>query len=370
MRVLFLDCSRRYGGASSRCLNLLSMAPRGTWALAGLKNSAVVKEAEKRGFEVHIIGRSKCDPTIFFRLKKLIREEKFQLIDVQNPQSKFWGVLAAPRTVPLISTLNSWYINEHGGSLKGRCYQFLELKSAFRTAAFIAVSREIEGKLKTEGIAAEKIHYVHNGIGAEVAAVEADRQWLGRTFGIDVSGTVCCAVGRLVQAKGFEHLIRGLARLKDRPVSCLIVGDGGERQKLERMIAERKLGERIKITGMQAQDDVYRIVKSSDIYILSSVTEGMPMSVLEAAILEKPILATRVGQLPETFSDRKEALLIEKADDVKIASGVIELMDDPEKAGEMGVRAGERIRQAFSLDSQIRALEEIYKRHLEAGPQR
>ena len=144
MRVLFLDLSVRYGGASSRCLNLLSYVSKNEFALAGLQNSAVMKEAAKRGIEYYELGSSKFSPLILVKLWAILKSGDFDIIDVQNPQAKVWGIFVSLWfDIPLLSTLHSWYSNEHCGSFKGKLYQAFELITTPVTTSYIAVSKDI-----------------------------------------------------------------------------------------------------------------------------------------------------------------------------------------------------------------------------------
>ncbi|MCL4824965.1 MAG: hypothetical protein KJZ57_12185, partial [Anaerolineales bacterium] len=114
-KTLIVDLSNLYGGSSSRVLSLLTRFPAGTAALAGLERGAVTREALRLGLPVHVLGSRKTDPRILSRLVRLIRSEAYQALDSQNIQSKVFASLAASLTrVALVSTINSWYANEHG----------------------------------------------------------------------------------------------------------------------------------------------------------------------------------------------------------------------------------------------------------------
>src|SRR5512144_909334 len=128
-KVLVVDFSNNYGGSSSRVLLLMQQAAPGTIALAALKSGAIARQAIQLGLPVHTLANHKADPRLLVRLVRVIRQEGYNLLDSQNIQSKFWANLAAIATkVALVSTLNSWYANEHGrASRKGRIYTSLEL---------------------------------------------------------------------------------------------------------------------------------------------------------------------------------------------------------------------------------------------------
>jgi hypothetical protein len=139
-KTLIVDLSMQYGGSSSRVLSLLKHLPPSRIALAGIAEGAVTLRAHSIGHAVHIVGTGKFDPSIVFRLVRLVRDEGYQVLDTQNIQSKLWGSLAAGVTgTALVSTIHSWYSAEHGGSWKGRIYQFVENAS---NSNLITVSSE------------------------------------------------------------------------------------------------------------------------------------------------------------------------------------------------------------------------------------
>ena len=141
-KVLILDLSLKYGGATSRILSLMSRADPETIGLAALQDSFISQEALKLNIPTHIIGQSKTDLGIGRGLAALIDREGYQVLDTQNIQSKFWGSIAAQRkNIALVSTINSWYANEHGKvSLKGKIYTTLELATNSNLDLYITVS--------------------------------------------------------------------------------------------------------------------------------------------------------------------------------------------------------------------------------------
>src|SRR5689334_24264380 len=153
-KVLVVDLSNFYGGASSRVLSLMARAQPGTIALAGLEMGAITKQARKLGLPVRALGKHKADPRLLFRLIKLIRQECYNVLDSQNIQSKFWANLAAIATgTALVSTLNSWYANEHGkASNKGRMYTSLELLTNQSLDLYVTVSQKDRQSLLKAGL--------------------------------------------------------------------------------------------------------------------------------------------------------------------------------------------------------------------------
>ncbi|HKJ39164.1 MAG TPA: glycosyltransferase, partial [Anaerolineales bacterium] len=154
VKTLIVDLSRKFGGASSRVLTLMQNFPSSQASLAVLENSPIAREAQRLGLPFVIVGKYKTSPLIFFRLVSMIRRNGYHVLDTQNPQSKFWGSFAAWVTgIPLVSTLNSWYIDEHGKrSVRGFLYSLLEFGTNFALSRYIVVSQSIFDALVRYGV--------------------------------------------------------------------------------------------------------------------------------------------------------------------------------------------------------------------------
>ncbi len=363
LRVLILDLSRGYGGSSSRLLGLMSRFSPEEMALATLQGKPLAAAARQQGLSVYEVGRHKLDPLILPRLVRLIRQGGFQIIDTQNIQSKWWGSLAAMFTgTTLVSTLNSWYNLEHGGSLKGRLYTLLELLTNFRLDGYIVVSASVRQAVLQAGIKAEMIDLIYNAVEIDPDTVPGDAGWLRSKFGLPAEAIVCTAVGRLVWAKGYEDLIRalaGIARQEPR-LHCLILGEGELRKRLEDLILETGMEGRVHLAGFYERQEVLSIVKAGDIFVMPSRQEGTPLALLEAAALGKPILATACGGIPELVQDGQEALLVPVGDSTQLGLSLLRLSRDPHLARQLGLQAQSKVRSAFSLKSQAEATRQAY----------
>jgi len=174
-------------------------------------------------------------------------------------------------------------------------------------------------------------------------------------------------VGRLVEAKGFPHLINSmrLAGQERGDLRCLIVGEGHLRTALEEQIAGAGLQGRVILAGFRQHDDVLRIVNACDLFLMPSVTEGTPIGLLEAMALGKPIIASRVGGIPAVVTDGGEALLIEPGDEAGLAQAILRLAADSTLARRLGSAAEQRARQDFALEVQVQATLDVYRKALQ-----
>jgi glycosyltransferase involved in cell wall biosynthesis len=345
-------------------LGLLSKLPAGQAALAALDGSPVAERAHTLGLEVHTVGKNKADPRIVGRLVRLIRRGGFQVVDTQNPQAKLWGSLAAVQAkVALVSTLNSWYESEHGGSLKGHLYQTLERVSRREADMFIAVSPDIRHRLLASGIPEEAVALILNAVDIEPATILSDRDRLCREFDLPEGAYICCAVGRLVEAKGFSYLIAGFKRLTETypDLYCLIVGEGYLYKRLAELIAQLGLETRVRLLGFREHEQTLAIVKACDLFVMPSLSEGTPVSLLEAASMGLPIVATHVGGIPALLTHEQEGLLVEPASQEALITAIAYLHDHPETASRLGAQARQRVIRDFSLSEQAKATQNVYR---------
>jgi glycosyltransferase involved in cell wall biosynthesis len=366
-KTLIIDLSHRFGGGSERGLGLLQALPPGSAALAALAGRPVYERAQSLGLEVYPVGHSKTDPRIAWRLIRLIREGKFQVLDTQNPQSKFWGSIASAWTgAALVSTLNSWPLDEHLGGNRGKAYYFLERATAGLTDLFIAVSSEIRGRLQAIGVPDEAIAMIPNAVEINPDPIPGDGAWLRDTFNLPNGSRICCAVGRLVEAKGYPHLIAAMERLRHRlpRLYCLIVGSGHLHEVLAEQIARSGLQERVRLLGFRDHDQALAILKASDFFVMPSLTEGTPVALLEAAALARPVVASRVGGIPDLVTEPHTALLTPPGDEIALADAMAWICEHPAEAASMGENAREMALVKFNRQTQIAALKQAYARAL------
>ncbi|GIK10696.1 MAG: glycosyl transferase [Anaerolineaceae bacterium] len=364
-KTLIVDLSNLYGGSSSRVLSLLTRFPAGTAALAGLERGAVTREALRLGLPVHVLGSRKTDPRILSRLVRLIRSEGYQALDSQNIQSKVFASLAASLTrAALVSTINSWYANEHGkASLKGKIYTAVELATNWNLSLYIAVSERDRQNLLRARIPEDDIALIYNAVDA-AQPPPADRGFLRREFNLPTDSTVCLAVGRLVRVKGYDVLVEAIKQAASHMsnIVCVIVGEGEAHEELTRQIHEAGLDGRVILAGYLPRETIASALASCDVFAMPSRYEGTPIAVLEAAAMACPILASDAGGIPELVANEEHALLVQPEDPSALAQGLIRLGADRAFARRLGENAQRRVREKFSLEAQVAATMDVYRK--------
>lgn len=225
-----------------------------------------------------------------------------------------------------------------------------------RADAIVAVAHGIKRDLmESFGVPAHKIVVIYNPIDGQSirarAAEPVDHPWFSKQ-----EQHLIVAVGRLVKLKGFDLLIRAMAQLSV-PTRLVIIGDGEERSSLERLIASLGLADRVALLGFQ--ENPWKYMARADLFVLSSLTEGMPNVIGEAMALGLPIVATDCSPgVREYLDDGRAGLLVPPGDPRALAEGIQRLLLDESLRQELAWRGRERVAQ-FDLSVALRAYEKL-----------
>ena len=252
---------------------------------------------------------------------------------------------------------------EIGERLKARYYRALGNYTSRYNQRVIAVSRAVRDDLIEQGIPARRITVIQNGIPLPQIDPAAGKR-IRRELGIKEEETVIGAVGRLSPQKDYPTMLRAFSEVvrKSPEAVLLIAGDGYLRDNLQKLSDKLGIRERVKFLGYRS--DVLEVVSSFDIYALSSLWEGLPLAVLEAMALQKPVAATAVPGTKEALVDGKTGFLVPLKNAHSLAGKIAELIKDPAKARKMGEAGRRRARERFTLKRVVDEHEALYRRYL------
>lgn len=261
------------------------------------------------------------------------------------------GAVARAHRVPTVSTVHGYT----GGGRRNRLYERVQSLALKRADAVIAVSAPLVERLAKDGIPRNKIHCIPNGFTSLVdilTRVEA-RQRLGIRAGVLVAGWV----GRLSREKGADVMLDALAE-SDPKWHLSMIGEGDELDHLRQQAATLRISDRITWHGPIA--NAGSLLTAFDAFVLSSRTEGTPITLLEAMNAAVPIVATRVGGVPDIVNS-SHALLVPADQPSMIAQALSELEREPSAATDRTMRARERLLQSFSLATWLDAVDSVYE---------
>jgi glycosyltransferase involved in cell wall biosynthesis len=261
------------------------------------------------------------------------------------------GTLARARRIPTVSTAHGFT----GGGRRDRIYERIQCLALRRANAVIAVSEPLAKLLARAGISRETIHCVPNAFAPPLNVVTrlAARDRLGIAPGALVAGWV----GRLSREKGADVMLEALVEA-DAPWQLSIIGDGPERHVLERQAANLGIADRITWHGRV--ENAGSLLTAFDAFVLSSRTEGTPMTLFEAMAASVPIVATRVGGVPDVVSS-SHAILVPSEQPRMIARALADVVSEPSKAGHRSQLARERLVQSYGTAKWLDAISSVYE---------
>ncbi|MBT7864443.1 MAG: glycosyltransferase [Gemmatimonadetes bacterium] len=209
-----------------------------------------------------------------------------------------------------------------------------------RADRITAVSEQIAGRLADHGVA-HKTQVVANGVSDRFQP--RDRSAARQALGLPVDAVICLFVGMLIPVKGLDFLLSALQQVVDERLLCVLVGDGPERQALERQAEENGLVDRVSFAGACPSDQVPAWLAACDFLVLSSLSEGRPNVILEAHASGRATLATDVGGTGELIEDGRTGLLVPSQDMAAMVAALQRLTGDADLRDRLGSAARERL---------------------------
>jgi glycosyltransferase involved in cell wall biosynthesis len=380
MKILHLIDSGGLYGAEMMLMSLASEQLQlghhpviGSIRKPGLPEKPIEEEARRRGLEVIAFPmRPGPNPFGASRLLAFARKLDIDIIHSHGYKTNIMlGLLPSwLRRIPIISTLHGW--TSTGRWTKMRLNEELDALSLRFVDKIVLVNQGMLEKPKIRSLPQKNLCIVNNGI--EVAGSGASSR--GSAIGeVGISeirtfcdgGAVVASIGRLSEEKGFSYLVEAVQRVRQEigeDVRLLLVGDGPLRGELQRQADESGLHENFLITGYlkNARD----LLGFADIYAISSLTEGLPITLLEAMASKTPVIATAVGGIPYVVQDEREALLVKPQDVQALAQAIIKLIRDDSLAACLAENALLKVAEEYSSNLMAEKYLGLYRDVLES----
>ena len=226
---------------------------------------------------------------------------------------------------------------------------------------YLPVSRDLAARLRERlHIPATKLQVIHNSINTAAYEAPADPALQARLSPAGRPVVLC--VARLDAQKGHRHLLAAAASVPQAQI--VLAGDGPERTALRRQAAELGLQDRVTFLGYRA--DVAALLAASDICVLPSLYEGLPLAVLEAMAARKPVVATHIGGTTEAITSGETGLLVPPADPAALAQSIRTLLSDPALAANLSAAGYAHVRDSFSAARMVQQVTGVYTELLAA----
>jgi glycosyltransferase involved in cell wall biosynthesis len=305
------------------------------------------------------------DLKAFLKLYDLMRKHSYHIVHCHSSKAGILGRLAAWKAgVPkIIFTVHGWGINEYQSWMVRVLYTWVERFTGARSTKVVCVSESDLLKARSlKLVTDDKLIVIYNGLPAP-----DNREGLLRgELGIDKDDIIVGTVARLASQKDPLFLLLVAARMinNDNKIKgegrlCFVlIGDGPLRPECEKFISENNLINNVFLLG--TREEAAELVQDFDIFVLFSRWEGLPLTIIEAMLAGRPVVANIVGGIGELVVHQETGLLINKLDVNEAEKALVNLIFDPEKRLSMGYAGRQRARKFFSLDKMVGKYRELY----------
>nr|WP_246551395.1 glycosyltransferase [Geobacter hydrogenophilus] len=337
--------------------------------VAALKNSRnpnteLAEAARRAGLTTVVVPcGGRFDAGVIGTLAEVLRKSGAHIVHSHNYKSNYYARRAAALTGA------RWIVTNHGrrAGFKLLVYALLDALLVRKANRVVAVSPRIADQLAALGISRRVLSVIDNGVDFNRFENLPDKIDAGRSLGVSEDSYVIGTVGALTEEKGHCYLLQAVTSVrKSMPNAvCVLVGDGPERTRLEQMAREQGIAEAVVFAGKR--DDVPSILPRFDLFVLPSLSEGLPMALLEAQAAKAPVIATNVGAIPSVIQNGITGRIVPSGDAPVLAEAIICSHDEADNTRHMALKGYERVKEHYSAEIMAQRYLEIYREMILTG---
>jgi glycosyltransferase involved in cell wall biosynthesis len=323
------------------------------------------EELRRDGYPVAVLERRPgVDWGCLFRLARFLQRERINLVHAHQYTPFFYGAAARLlyRRPPVLFTEHGRFHPDYPRRKRILANRLL----LQRRDRVVGVGRAVgQAVIQNEGISAERVQIIYNGIDMSAFSSQSvDRLAIRREIGVNAWDFVIILVARLDPLKDHATAIRAMEHVvwHRREARLVLVGEGAELARIENMVHERTLKPYVRFLGLRT--DVARLLLAADVFLLTSISEGIPLTVIEAMAAGLPVVATQVGGVSEIVEDGYTGLLAPAGDDANLAERLLRLAADPALRAQMGQLGRQRVMDLFSESQMHDRYLELYQEML------
>ncbi len=362
MTSIHIDTAKTWRGGQNQVLltvNGLSALGHPATLVANKRGELAQRASEGLRF-VPFSPRSEFDVRAAWQLARVFARIQPDVIHAHDPHGIALAAMAlkspmAPKKRPLFVAARrvDFHLQRHA---------FSRWKNK-QVDVWICASAMIADMIVRDGIAADRVAVVHEGVNVtqidKVPRVDAHA-----AFFLPHNALIVGNIAALVPHKGQKHLIAAAARVvRQLPdTRFVILGEGELREPLERQIKDLGLERHVILGGFRT--DVIGLLKSFDLFVMSSITEGLGTSILDAMACGKAVIGTRTGGIPEAVQDEHTGLLVPPHDEGAMAAAIIRLLEDHTLRVRLEVSARQRASEYFGVERMVTETLGVYQRSL------
>jgi glycosyltransferase involved in cell wall biosynthesis len=303
----------------------------------------------------------------------LMAEKQIDLVHAHTPVAafvtrRFAQPLRRERGLKAVYTAHGFHFHRHGNPVTNKLFELIEKKAGAWTDYLVVINREDEEAARRLKIVPPERLFFMPGVGIDLEQYsparvsEEDIAAICRELKLSATDKLVTMVAEFTRNKRHRDVVQAMAILKRPDVHVAFVGEGGCRTEVETQVAQLGLHDRIHFVGYRR--DIPALFRAATCATLTSQREGLPRSVMEALCLEVPVVGSDARGVRDLLAGGG-GIVVPVGDVAKLAAGIRDLLDTPQKAREMGV-AGRRSMTAYSLESVLVLHEELYRRALGA----
>lgn len=378
-RIGYLVTPITFGGSEKVVLNFLKKVDRDKFDIYPI---IIIRPWEEETFfekellnlnysysKVHVSSNATIDLLRYVRsyrnIKLILKSQSIDLLHTHGYLADIIGLVVAKSLgTPIVSTCHGFVFK----SVKLRLYFKIDLFALRYFNGIIAVSNNIRHFLLANGIKSSTIEVIPNAVDISMCncSAQPNQDLVDSIIPRDTSDLILGYVGRISEEKGVKYLIEAVATLKSNGISAtlMVIGEGPDQVELQQLARERGIYDNVIFLGFQ--DDISPFLRTMDIFVLPSLTEGTPLALLEAMSANVPVVATRVGGVPDVIDDGITGLLVNPRSHIELAKAIIKLHSDSALKSIVTENASALIEKRYSMASWIAQIQEHYHNILNA----
>ena len=301
-------------------------------------------------------------------LSKIIAEKRIHIAHSMGARADFFVRMACRRqsSTAVICTVAMLVEGFDVGFLRKAVYKIADRYSARYVTHYISVSKAVKNRLVEErAIHADKVSVIYNGVELDRYDPDLyDSEEVRRSLDIKGDHPIIGTIGRLVYQKGLSYFLKAaeLVYSEKKQVRFVIIGHGPEETNLKHLAESLGISHVCMFPGLRF--DIARLLSTFDVFVLPSVLEGLPRTIIEAMAMKRPIVATNIDGVREQLRDNITGLLVPPADPKALAVAIVNILDDQKKAERLGSEARKDAQRLFDLKNTLARVEKIYEKVL------
>jgi len=372
-KILFVETQSEFGGAQRFIYTLISgLKGYEIVVAAGIEGDderGLLRTLEKIGISTRRLKylRRGINPLFDFclgiiEIYRLIKKEKPDVLFLCSSKAGALGGLAgrlanAPK---IIYRIGGWTFNDPWPKWKKKIYIWIEkLTARFKDIIINNAKSDTEQAIKLGIKPKKEILTIYNGVDIKILDLEfLNRNEARGRLNLGDLDFIIGTIATLYPTKGLKYLIEAAHLLKDKNIKFILIGEGQEKEEIENLIKNYNLSEKFVLIKPTYKDYIY--LKAFDVFVLPSLKEGFPWTILEAMAAEVPIIATRVGAIPEVIDNGKNGILIDSRNPEQTKQAINKLLDDESLRNKLAKEGRKTVVEKFNLEKMVKEIEKLF----------